>query len=543
MAVERRSGVRVSVDTMSKVERIKSAEAAARERGVKGRFPASLAAVPAKLFSRAAAVSVTEFSEQLVKVECPGRPPRAKTLRIAFDAPASMTIPFAGIRCSFSAEMVAARDLGTEPERCELTLKWSAPLSTLIESASAARGRWIGVALFALLGFMLWQRRGAVAEFWYDPLLTLYMITIGSYFFSRFILAPLNGAPEFKSYEPTLTVVVSVRNDRECIGQTVATCFGADYPSEKRQVIVVDDGSNDGTETELKALQKRFPELQVHTIPPSGKRFAMAKGIREATGDIIVVVDSDTLLDRMALRHIVCGFEDPTLGAAAGYTAVANADKNLLTRMQDVRYLVSYELMKAPESLFSAVTCCPGCLSAYRKEYLMKILDPWLNQMFMGTRATFGDDRSLTNYILRDYRVIYNPLARASTMVPENWMHYMRQQCRWKKSWLREAPVAGRILATKHPVAALSFYASAVCSLTSPLVVLKYFFAGRGELMAGYFTGMIMLGGLLSLFALWRRPTKYWYVSWFWLITQIFLMAPQTYYALLTMRKNHWGTR
>jgi hypothetical protein len=52
-----------------------------------------------------------------------------------------------------------------------------------------------------------------------------------------------------------------------------------------------------------------------------------------------------------------------------------------------------------------------------------------------------------------------------------------------------------------------------------------------------------MLGMLLSLFALWRRPVKHWYVSWFWLATQVFLMAPQTYYAILTMRKNHWGTR
>ena len=90
---------------------------------------------------------------------------------------------------------------------------------------------------------------------------------------------------------------------------------------------------------------------------------------------------------------------------------------------------------------------------------------------------------------------------------------------------------------------ALSFLASAICSITSPFVVLKYFLWGRGELLMGYITGMLMLGALISLFAVWRRPTRYWYVSWFWLVTQIFLMAPQTYYALLTVRKNHWGTR
>ena len=54
---------------------------------------------------------------------------------------------------------------------------------------------------------------------------------------------------------------------------------------------------------------------------------------------------------------------------------------------------------------------------------------------------------------------------------------------------------------------------------------------------------MIFLGCLMGLFACWRRPTKHWYVTFFWLITQVFIMGPQTYYALLTMRKNHWGTR
>jgi len=59
----------------------------------------------------------------------------------------------------------------------------------------------------------------------------------------------------------------------------------------------------------------------------------------------------------------------------------------------------------------------------------------------------------------------------------------------------------------------------------------------------GYLAGMVILGLLMALFALWKRPTKYWYVTWFWILTQIVIMGPQTYYALLTMRKNHWGTR
>ncbi|HVE14486.1 MAG TPA: glycosyltransferase, partial [Elusimicrobiota bacterium] len=387
------------------------------------------------------------------------------------------------------------------------------------------------------------SQRSSYDYFWYNPLASLYALSLGVYFYSRFLLALIHQPPARTGYEPTLSIIVSARNEEKAIAVNVASCYAADYPAEKREVIVVDDGSTDATPRILAELKKEYPTLKTFSIPPEGKRAAMAKGIREATGELVVVLDSDTSLERDALRQIVCGFENPELGAASGYTGVANSDKNMLTRMQDVRYLVSFDLMKSSESLFGAVTCCPGCLSAYRREYLMKVLEPWLAQTFLGARATFGDDRSLTNYILRDYRVIYNPLARATTIVPETWMHYMRQQCRWKKSWLREAPIAARILARKQPLAALSFYASALCSLISPILALRYVLWDHERLVTGYVEGFLLIGFILGVFALWRRPTRHWYLAWLWIATQLVLMAPQTYWAMLTMRKNHWGTR
>src|SRR6185369_7867438 len=116
------------------------------------------------------------------------------------------------------------------------------------------------------------------------------------------------------------------------------------------------------------------------------------------------------------------------------------------TGLQEVRYFVSFQLLKSSESLFSCVTCCPGCLSAYRRSCVMKVLQAWLHQRFLGAPATFGDDRSLTNFILRTHRVIYNENAVCATIVPETWKKYMTQQVRWKKSWLRETMIAGRFM-------------------------------------------------------------------------------------------------
>ena len=99
--------------------------------------------------------------------------------------------------------------------------------------------------------------------------------------------------------------------------------------------------------------------------------------------------------------------------------------------MQDVRYYVAFRVLKAAESVFGAVTCCPGCFSAYRRQCVLPVLDRWLNQRFLGVRATFGDDRSLTNFLLRHYKVIYSSTAVATTVVPETHAQFLRQQLRW----------------------------------------------------------------------------------------------------------------
>lgn len=501
------------------------------------RFPAKVVWSGGPFF-RSRRGQVLEFDEKNARVAMKSRPPRSSKARIRFEAPLSMTNLHDGIYCDFPAEM---RDVRKYRDGYEATFQWDKPLSQMISAAAASRRKKIGILLVATIGVTLWLSRSSLTDFWYDPFLYFYSISLSVYFFSRFILSLAHRPPALKGYEPTVSIVISVRNEEKQIEWSVRSCWNADYPPEKREVIVVDDGSTDKTPEVLARLKQEIPNLKTFRIPPSGKRTAMVKGFREATGEIMVVIDSDSVLERTALHHIVCGFEDPTLGAVSGYTGVANADKNLLTRMQEIRYLVSFELMKSSESLFSCVTCCPGCLSAYRRTYLMKILDAWMNQTFMGVRATFGDDRSLTNYILRDYRVTYNPLARSTTFVPDNWRWYMNQQCRWKKSWLREAPIVARILLRKNPIAAISFYVSAVCSLFSPLIVFRFFW--YREMFVPYVEGLLLLTVLTTVFALWKKPTKSWYATWYWIATQLIVMGPQTYWALLTVRKNHWGTR
>jgi len=451
-----------------------------------------------------------------------------------------------GLPCEFGGRVIAVRKSKSKAQYpFEVVLAWDRPLPEMVEKAVASYRRKLCVAVAIVLATLVGAKWSSVEFFWYAPVFNLYSMALILYLVSRFYISWRHRAPALGTYTPAVSIVISVRNEENAISRTIETCYATDYPEAKREVLVINDGSTDGTLRVLKDLKKKYPGLRIFSQPPTGKRAAMAQGVLNATGEIITFVDSDTFLTRNALRHIVCGFEDPTLGASAGYTEVENADANALTGMQEVRYYVSFRLLKASEGLYGCVTCCPGCLSAYRRAYVLEVLDPWLHQQFLGAEATFGDDRSLTNFILRKYRVIYNDLAVASTLVPETWGQYLRQQLRWKKSWLRETLIASGFMYKKHPVAAISFYAASVFSVLSPLMMARVAYIvldGDSSIFLPYMLGLILIGFLQSLYFLHRRPSPHWLLGMLWMASAL-ITGPQTYYALLTVRKNHWGTR
>ena len=97
-------------------------------------------------------------------------------------------------------------------------------------------------------------------------------------------------------------------------------------------------------------------------------------------------------------------FKDPKMGGVAGRTDVANTYTNSLTKMQSVRYYIAFRVMKASEALFDTVTCLSGPLSCYRKSIVKEHEEAWLNQKFLGHKATFGDGRAMTNFVLSPHR-------------------------------------------------------------------------------------------------------------------------------------------
>lgn len=212
-------------------------------------------------------------------------------------------------------------------------------------------------------------------------------------------------------------------------------------------VIVVDDGS---TEADLAALTDRHRpvfaaagvDLAVHRFPENrGKREALGYGFRAAADtyrpDIFVTVDSDTVLDVDCVAQLAAAFTDRRVTAATAMVGAANR-RGLLARMVDVRYTSAFAVDRGWQSVFGAMLCCCGSAAAYRADMIARRVDEFTSQQFLGRRCTYGDDRRLTALALRDGRTVVAAGAKATTAVPERWSHWVRQQVRWNRSWIRE---------------------------------------------------------------------------------------------------------
>lgn len=376
---------------------------------------------------------------------------------------------------------------------------------------------------------------------------SIYGVLVIVYIISRFLFAYFYDTIPDNDYEPTVTFVVPAYNEEGVIKVTLETIYKVDYPREKLEVVAINDGSSDNTYQRMLEVQMAHPDMTVvNWTENRGKRHGMAEGIVRAKNDILVFIDSDSFVDRDSIKTLVKYFHDPEVGAVSGHTEVYNSDVNVLTKMQAVRYFIAFSVLKRAEGVFGSVTCCSGCFAAYRRDYVLPILDKWLNQRFLGSVCTYGDDRSLTNLLLRDYKLNYSPESIAWTIVPENMKQYLKQQLRWKKSWTRESLLATLFIWRKNPIMVLSFYTGIILTLLAPVVVLRalvWYPLVYQQFPLQYLVGLLMISFMYGFYYYIQTGKNIWAVgviaNWAFALLMIWQMP----YAVLTLRDSRWGTR
>ena len=406
--------------------------------------------------------------------------------------------------------------------------------------------------LFAGIVFVMIYVR-AMASLHAHPFFLTYVWAVAVTIIFRYVFYAIYdpNLSDYGNYQPSVTVIVPAKNESSVVYETAKALDDLDYPKEKLRVILVNDGSDDDTRYWMDKCTKDFNHDVIHLSENLGKRQAIANAMEINNSEITVLVDSDSALDKYSLIEGLRGFKSPKVSAICGHTDVDNINSSWLTKMQTQQYFIAFKTFKSLEGFFGSVICCSGAFSMYRTEVIKPLMAEWTTQKFLGRIRTFGDDRGLTNLLLRDgHDSIYLPNAKARTIVPQTLQVYIRQQLRWRRSFLMESISAvGHMW--KRPLGASSmFYIVLALTMMSPFVV-SYFLI-LGPIFNG-FNPLIYLFGLTLIIML--HQTFYWAfqlppadkVSFFSLMPMlpvwIFFTLLLLPWAMLTLRDGSWGTR
>lgn len=457
------------------------------------------------------------------------------------ESPPPPVCPFCHLGMSFMAFDVPP------PEKIDVGVDIAEHVKRLYRKPPKLMVIALAITATLLLSFAVYFQVKNIEHYYYAPLVNVYSLIVGLFILSRFILASFYTPPRRVGFSPTVSVLVPCMNEQNSIARSIALIYAEGYPDELREVITVNDGSTDNTLQEMLRAQSAFPKLVVVNFEKNrGLCYGMAYSTLLARGEVCLYVDSDTFLMPGAVEKLVQGFADPTVGGIAGHTDVENAKVNTLTKMQDVRYFFSYKIMKAAESVYGCVSCLPGCFSAYRRTCVLHVMDEWMKEKVFGIPGNYGDDRSLTNLILRDYQILYDDEALATTIAPENWRVYTRQQARWMRSSVRGILSAASFIWRKHPVPALSWYAMMMLPIIEPFIMVQALIITPlryGAVTTSYAFGVIIVTLVWSLYHLQKTGRSHWWAGFAFTFTYVVFYSWQIYYAIMTVAERKWGTR
>jgi cellulose synthase/poly-beta-1,6-N-acetylglucosamine synthase-like glycosyltransferase len=272
---------------------------------------------------------------------------------------------------------------------------------------------------------------------------------------------------------PFVSIVVPAYNEELTLVESIRTLLALDY--EPREVVIVNDGSTDGT---LPLLQRTFqlvpaplafvqplrsepvrgiyrsvsePDLVVVDKANGGsKADASNAGINAASGVLVLIIDADTVLEPDALSRAVLPFlEDPLTVAVGANVAIANGchiehgrivdvalPRNWFARFQVVEYMRSFLLFRLACASQNAVVLISGAFGLFRREAVIAVggFD----------RTAIGEDMDLTIRLQRHFRarrepiwIAFDPNPLAWTQAPEDWQSLYSQRCRWRRGLLQ----------------------------------------------------------------------------------------------------------
>jgi cellulose synthase/poly-beta-1,6-N-acetylglucosamine synthase-like glycosyltransferase len=228
---------------------------------------------------------------------------------------------------------------------------------------------------------------------------------------------------------PPVSVLIPAHNEDVVIASTLDAMLALDYPADRLEIIVINDGSTDGTKRIVEEYAARDPRVVLYDVPAGeggkGKSRALNLGIRAARADVIAVYDADNTPAPDALRYLVAQLLlHPELGAVLGKFRTVNRRRNLLTRFINIETLSFQSILQAGRWQLLNIATLPGTNFVVRRE-LITALDGWDED------AITEDSELSIRIYLQGSKIKFIPYSVTYEQEPETWRVWTRQRTRW----------------------------------------------------------------------------------------------------------------
>jgi len=362
-------------------------------------------------------------------------------------------------------------------------------------------------------------------------------------------------------YRASTTVIIPVLNERLNVLKSTVRSLVNQTPGEFDVILVVD--KKDPNFEKYRSLRRIMPSLEVYQSPKPGKRPAVYDAINRTKAEIVVLMDSDTqLVSPHTIANLIKPFVNPRVGGVTTAQRInMNPAPSLIKRFADWMESMRCHLSFPAMSVKGVVGCLPGRCIAFRRRYLMPYLEKeFLNETFRGKICITGDDRCLTNIILRHgYDAVFQSTAPVITECPSKWGAFLKQQLRWIRSSRRETVTNIRWYLKKPLILPYIFLSDIIVpffwlgvlvswgldlltGFNQLLIIQNTFLASLGVCIISAVIGMLISLGLRQIPHLRTKPKDILILPLYILFLTA-VMTPLCIYGFLTMDKQEWMTR
>ena len=241
---------------------------------------------------------------------------------------------------------------------------------------------------------------------------------------------------------PSFSVILPVKNEQKVVGRLLETLSSLHYPTDKIEIVIVEDGSDDDTFEVCRqfANQRRNTKVFQRSFS-DGKPSALNYGLKHCTGEIVAFFDADTIPDEDALLKVAKYFADPNVGAVQGRTLSINPKQNMLTQFISYEEAVWCEAYLRGKDVLNLFVHLKGSCQFIRRDVLEKL--EGFDEVFL------SDDMEISARLTETgHKIRYAPDVRAWQESPANLRVFFRQRTRWFRGTIEVAYKYGRLI--KH---------------------------------------------------------------------------------------------